>query len=122
MFVFCRLYIFVAALGLSLFATSGDYPSVAVLRLIVMASLVAEHRRWSARTSMVAAHGLSSCGAQAELLHGVGDLPGPRIEPMFPALTGRCFTPGTPGMSHKDFFKPKSFLFHLGLLTCPAGV
>ena len=44
LFVFCRLYIFVAALGLSLFATSGDYSSVAALRLIVMASLLAEHR------------------------------------------------------------------------------
>lgn len=42
LFVFCLLYIFVAALGLSLFATSRS--SVAVLRLIVMASLVAEHR------------------------------------------------------------------------------
>ena len=45
LFVFCLLYIFVAAHGLSLFATSRDSSLVAVLRLlIVMASLVAEHR------------------------------------------------------------------------------
>ena len=44
-FFFCLLYIFVAAHGLSLFATSRDSSLVAVLRLLnVMASLVAEHR------------------------------------------------------------------------------
>ena len=45
LFFFCLLYIFVAAHGLSLFATSRDSSLVAVLRLLnVMASLVAEHR------------------------------------------------------------------------------
>ena len=30
-------------------------------------------------------HWLSSCGAQAQLLHGTWDLSGPGIEPMYPA-------------------------------------
>ena len=34
----------------------------------------------SARASAVAARGLSSCGAQAQLLHGLWDLPGPGIK------------------------------------------
>ena len=62
--------------------------------LIVVASLVAEHQLKSARASVAAAHGLSSCsfralehrfntcGAQAYLLYGMWDLPGPGIEPV----------------------------------------
>ena len=44
------------------------------------------------RVSIVVAHGLSNCGAQAWLLHGVWDLPGPGIEPVSPALAGEFFT------------------------------
>ena len=40
------------------------------------------------RASLVAVHGLSSCGAQASLLLGMGNLPGPRIELPSPALAG----------------------------------
>ena len=38
------------------------------------------------RASVVVARGLSSCGAQAQLLRGMWDLPGPGLEPVFPAL------------------------------------
>ena len=31
---------------------------------------------------------LRSCGAQAQLLHGVWDLPGPGMGPMLPAVLG----------------------------------
>ena len=44
------------------------------------------------RVSIVVAHGLSNCGVQAWLLHGVGGLPGPGIEPVSPALAGEFFT------------------------------
>ena len=49
------------------------------------------------RVSIVVAHGLSNCGAQAWLLHGVWDLPGPGIEPVSPALAGEFFTTEPPG-------------------------
>ena len=45
---------------------------------------------------------LNSCGTQALLLQGMWDLPGPEIEPMFPALAGGFFNPpshlGSPGV------------------------
>ena len=48
------------------------------------------------RVSIVVAHGLSNCGAQAWLLHSVWDLPGPGIESGSLALAGE-FLP----LSHK---------------------
>ena len=47
--------------------------------------------------SVVAAHGLSSCEAQAQLLHGMQDLPGPGIKPVFLALADEFLITGTPG-------------------------
>ena len=79
--------------------------------LIAVTSLVAGH----GRASVVAAHGLSSCGwralecrlsscgAQALLLCGMWDLPGPGIEPVTPSLAGGFLTTAPPG-------KPLSFL------------
>ena len=66
-----------------------------------------------ARTSVVVARGLSSCGswalerrlsscgAQAELLRGMWDLPGLGIEPMSPALAGGFLTTAPPGKSRE---------------------
>ena len=45
-----------------------------------------------ARASVVVALGLSSCGARAQLLHGMWDLPGPGLEPVPPALAGGFLT------------------------------
>ena len=54
-----------AVWGLSLVVASGGYSLVEVHGLlIVLASLVAEHRPWSTRASAVAAHELSSCGSR----------------------------------------------------------
>ena len=36
--------------------------------------------------------GVGGCGAWAQLPHGMWDLPGPGMEPMYPALSGRVFT------------------------------
>ena len=47
---------------------------------------------------------LSSCGAQAYLLHSMCDLPGPGIEPVSPAFTGRFLTTAPPGKSLDDCF------------------
>ena len=77
--------------------------------LIAVASLVAEHRLWSAQASVDVARGLhscglwalehrlSSCGAQAYLLRGMWDLPGPGLEPGSPALAGGFLTTVPPG-------------------------
>ena len=74
-----------------------------------MASLLAEHGLQAVRASEGAPRGLFSCGVQAAecglnscgmwdyLLLGMWDLPGARIEPMFPALAGRFFTTEAPG-------------------------
>ena len=37
-------------------------------------------------------HRLNSCGAQAQLLHGMWDLPGSEVEPVSPPLAGGFFT------------------------------
>ena len=43
--------------------------------------------------------GFSSCGFWAELLRSMWDLPGPELEPMFPALAGEFLTTVPPGKS-----------------------
>ena len=57
--------------------------------LTIAASLVAEHRLQTRR--------LSNCGSQAQLLHGMWDLPRPGLEPVSPALAGRFSTTVPPG-------------------------
>ena len=45
----------------------------------------------------------SHCGsAQAQLLHGMWDLPGPGLEPMSPALAGGFLTTVPPGKSSTE--------------------
>ena len=56
-------------------------------------------RALGARASVVVARGLSSCGARAQLLCGMWDLPGPGLEPVSPALAGGCLTTAPPGKS-----------------------
>ena len=56
--------------------------------LTIAASLVAEHRLQTCR--------LSNCGSQAQLLHGMWDLPRPGLEPVSPALAGRFSTTAPP--------------------------
>ena len=56
------------------------------------------------QASVVVAHGLSSCGAWALLLHGMWDLPGPGLEAVSPALAGRFLTTALPGKSPQHPF------------------
>ena len=77
--------------GLSLVAASGGSSLAGVRRLLVVASVAAEHT--------LEALGLSSCAAQALLPLGVWDLPRPGIAPMSPALAGGFLTTGPPGKS-----------------------
>ena len=78
--------------------------------LIAVVSFIMGHGLWGVWTSVVVAHGVSSCasralehrlngcGARASLLCGMWDLPRAGIGPMFPALTGGFLITGPPGM------------------------
>ena len=71
-----------------------------------------------ARASVVVAHGLSSCGSRAlerrlsscgawaQLLHGMWDLPGPGLKPVSPALAGGFLTTAPPGKPCISLFFP----------------
>ena len=63
--------------------------------LTVAACLVAEHRLQTRR--------LSSCGARAQLLRGMWDLPRPGLEPVSPASAGRFSTTTPPGEPSRGF-------------------
>ena len=63
--------------------------------LIIVASLVAEHRLQTRR--------LSSCGSRAQLLCGMWDLPRPGLVPVSPALAGRVSTTVPPGKPYTSF-------------------
>ena len=59
--------------------------------------------------------GLSTCGSRASLLHSLWDLPGLRIEPLFPALAGRpprkpCVCTHAQSLSLCQPWKPWYFL------------
>ena len=55
---------------------------------------------------LVAAHGLSSCGARAYLLRGMWDPPGSGLEPASPALAGGFPTTEPPGKSALILYLP----------------
>ena len=105
-------WVFVAAHGLSLVVASGVHSSLQCVGFsFVVASLVAEcglqahglqqlwHVGFSSCGLRALGHRLSSCGAQAQLLRGMWDLPGPGLEPVSPALAGGFLTTVSPGKS-----------------------
>ena len=59
--------------------------------------------------------GLSGCGARAQRLHGMWNLPGSGIEPVSPALAGRFSPTVPPGKSSHTHFS-----ITLGPLVSPA--
>ena len=74
----------------------SGFPLVAVSRGCSLISVVVAHRlSWPMGYSEF----MGLLGPWAELVHGMGDLPRPGIEPPSPALAGGFFTtepPGTP--------------------------
>ena len=60
------------------------------------ASVVVAQRLSSCGTEALECR-LSSCGARAQLLRGMWDLPGPGLEPMSPALAGGFLPTAPPG-------------------------
>ena len=98
------IYLFLALLGLHCFAWAfsscgepGLFFVVVCGLLIVVASLVLEHRLQGEQASAVVAHSLGSCGTRAQLLHSMWNLPGSGIETMFPALAGGFLSAVPPG-------------------------
>ena len=92
-------WVFVAARGLSLVVASGGYSSLqctgfSLWWLLLLRSTGSRHA------------GFSSCGAWAQLLRGMCDLPGPGLEPVSPALAGRFSTTVPPGKPlYKTFYR-----------------
>ena len=115
--------LFLAALGLHCcaraFSSCGEGGLLFVVvcgLLIAVASLVAEHGLQACKLQQLwhmgfsscglraLEHRLSSCGARAQLLRGMWDLPGPGLEPVSPALAGGFLTPAPPGKPSPNFF------------------
>ena len=85
-------WVFIAARRLSVVAESRGYSSLQCVGfslqwLLLLQSTDSRHV------------GFSSCGTRASLLRGMWDLPGPGLEPVFPALAGRFLTTAPPGKS-----------------------
>ena len=96
LFIIYLLFLFLAVLGLRFcvraFSSCGEWgPLLIAVRgpRTIAASIVAEHRLQTLR--------LSSCGARAQLLRSMWDLPRPGLEPVSPALAGRFSTTAPPG-------------------------
>ena len=104
LFYFWLCWVFIAARGLSLVAVSGGYSSLRCAGFSLWWLLLLQSMGSSSCGTRAPERRLSSCGARAELLHGVWDLPGPGLEPVSPALTGGFLTTAPPG-------KPHIFLF-----------
>ena len=88
--------------GLSLVAASRGYSSLwctgfSLQWLLLLWSSGSRHAGFSSCGSRALERRLSSCDARAQLLHGMWDLPGPGLEPVFPALAGRFLTTVPPG-------------------------
>ena len=116
---FWLCWVFVAVRGLSLVAASGGYSSLSCAGfslwwLLLLRSTGSRHAGFSS-CGMLSSCGswalerrLSSCGARAQLLHGMWDLPGLGLKSMSPALAGRFLTTTPPGKPpiffHNKFF------------------
>ena len=107
---FWLCWVFVAARRLSLFAASG-WGGYSLLRcavfslrwLLLLQSTGSRRTGFSSCGTWAPERRLSSCGAQAEWLRGMWDLPGPGLEPVSPALAGRFLTTAPPGKSVISF-------------------
>ena len=123
------IYLLLDALGLHCcaraFSSCGEQGLlfVAVQGLLIVVASLVEHgiqarglqQLWHAGSSSCGLRALecrlSSCGARAQLLHGMWDLPGPGLEPMSPALAGGFLTTVPPGKPNARFLdKPDKFI------------
>ena len=127
---FWLCWVFVAACGLSLVVASGGYSCCCAQASHCGGFSCCGARALGTRASVVVAHGLSSCGSRAlerrlsscgawaQLLRGMWDLPGPGLEPVSPALAGRFLTTVPPGKSLQSIFKSSDNFYIIFKLLC----
>ena len=97
-------WVFIAARGLSLLAARRIYfllrcAGFSLQWLLLLRSTGSRRACFSSCGSQALERRLSSCGAQAQLLCGMWDLPGPGIEPGSPALAGGFLATAPAGKS-----------------------
>ena len=91
-------WVFLAVCGLSLGAVSGGLVSSCAAQASPCGGFsFLEPGLWGTRASLVTACGLSS--AWGYLPYSIWNLPGARIEPVFPAVAGGLLITGLPGNS-----------------------
>ena len=118
LFICLFVYLFLAVLGLRCcawaFSSCGErgYSSLRCMGfslrwLLLLQSTGSRHAGFSSGGSWAQQCGswalerrLSSCGTQAQLLHGLWDLLRPGLKPMSPALAGGFLTTAPPRKSH----------------------
>ena len=116
LFISWLCWVFVSTRWVSLVAASRGYSSLcagfSLWWLLLLRSMAL-----GAQASVVAAHGLRSCGSQAlecrlsscgtwtSSLRSMWDLPRPGMEPVSPALAGGFLTTAPPGKSLKLIFE-----------------
>ena len=115
-------YLFGAVLGLS--CCTGFSP-------VVTRGLLYSCDAWASHFSGFScceAHGLHSCGSEAQLLPSMWDLPGPGIKPVSPALSGRFFATWATREDWQWFFKwqpwsslPSFLLYFTPLHSSPSN-
>ena len=103
------MLIFIPTRAFSLVEVSGGYSLVtahgfSLWWLFLLQSMGSRACGLSSCGSWALEHRLSSCGAPAQLPHGIWDLPAPGIEPVYPALAGEFFTT-------EPLWKPNILLF-----------
>ena len=112
-YLFWLCWVFIAARGLSLVAASGGHSSLwcsgfSLWWPPLLRSTGSRCAGFSSCGPQALERKLSSCGAQAQLLHGMWDLPGPGPEPVSPALAGRFLTTVPPGKPYSNFILPQN--------------
>ena len=90
--------------------------------LLLLWSTGSRHAGLSSCGSQALEHRLRSCDARAQLPHGMWDLPGPGLEPVFPALAGKFLTTAPPGKSLSFFFETLPLASHTYPRFCPTSL
>ena len=107
---FCLHWVFVAAHRLSVVSESGGYSPLrctgfSMRWLLLLLNTGYRRVGFSSCGSPALEHRLSSCGARAQLLRGMWDLPRPGLELVYPELAGGFLTTAPPEKPNFiDFF------------------
>ena len=111
LFIFWLCWVFVAVHGLSLVAASGGYSSLWCVAFSLQWLLLL-------RSPGSRRPAFGSCGAQAQLLRSMWDLPGLGLKCVSPALAGGFLTTVPPGKSLNQYFLGHHLNFSLDFKNC----